>query len=155
MPLQPTFHPIRLAAALCALAFCGCGEETVATKPDRQFSAAQKSSCPASPFKAEYPIAPKVSAAGAEVEYHIEIYSSAGKYTREMDGSYDPNATQLPGRGGPAYSMMWDGKDYRGREAASGYYFFLVDYSFAGTGVVESQSRCVFYINQSDTGKLE
>lgn len=147
--------PKRILNALfLAPLFFGCGDDVAGSQlPDREFTDLQRSMCPESPFKPEYPMAPKTAAAYRMVHFRIEIYTSRGKFVDLLEGDFDPVSAQ-PGRGGsPAYPV-WDGRDAAGKEAPSGYYFMVVTLSDPASSYRQTQTECIFRINPDDEGKV-
>jgi hypothetical protein len=152
----PSLRGMLSSAALSmamSLVFLGCGDESTAPHSGKDFSDAQRSACPESPFKPEFPVAPKVSASARVIAYHVEIYTTRGKFINEWSGEYDPEVRD-PRTGGSSM-FLWDGRDASGKEVESGYYFFQVEMSNPGSTVTEKRSTCVFWLNQIDTDKLK
>lgn len=147
------FRPVHLLPAFSlALLLVGCGDEATATHPDKAFSDAQRASCPQSPFKAEFPIAPKRSAEAQLIEYHWDIYTSRGAFINDADGTFDPESRDPLTRN---TMILWDSKDAAGRPVPSGYYFFVVEMRIPGTTTAETRTSCVFVINEADRDKVE
>ncbi len=137
-----------------ALVLTGCGEDAVATQPDLAIPDSERSKCPESPFRPEFPMAPKLSAAEASIRpfnYDILIYTSRGKFITEMKGVYDPAA--IPA--GTRISLSWDGRDAAGNAVASGYYFMVTNLTDVTSGASSTRSECLFWINNSDYDKLK
>lgn len=154
---SPAAHPaipaflLRIAlATVFGLLLAACNDST-SSPPDRVFTDAQRASCPESPFKPEFPMAPKRSAEAQIISYAMEIYTSRGKFINAFSGSFDP-VSQNPST--PRSMIVWDGRDAAGKPVPSGYYFIAVEFSDPASGAKENRTSCVFYINNADQDKV-
>jgi hypothetical protein len=146
-----TAHIFRISLVAClGLLLAGCNEAT-SSPPDRAFTDAQRASCPESPFKPEFPIAPKRSAEAQAISYTMEIYASRGKFINAFSGSFDPLSQNTST---PRTMIVWDGRDAAGKKVPSGYYFIAVVFTDPASGAKESRTSCVFYINDADQDKV-
>jgi hypothetical protein len=143
--------PALVLGACLGLFLAGC-DETTSSHPERTFTEAQRASCPESPFKPEFPIAPKRSAEARIVAYTMEIYASRGKFINGFEGTFDPESRDLSQ---PRAMIVWNGKDAAGKPVPSGYYFIAVEFTFPETGAKENRTTCVFFINDADYDKME
>jgi flagellar hook assembly protein FlgD len=79
------------------------------------------------------------------------IYTSRGKFTREMAGVYDPNAANT----GDVTVLDWDGRDAAGVQVSSGYYFIVMTLSDPDSGMKKTSATCIFMINDADQDKVK
>ena len=135
-----------------SLLLSGCDESATASHPDRPFTDAQRASCPANPFKPEYPMAPKLSAEARAVNYDMQIYTSRGKFINGFTGSFDPESQD---RSQPRTMIVWNGKDAAGTPVPSGYYFIAVAFTDPVSGSKDNRTSCVFWVNDADYDKMK
>jgi hypothetical protein len=141
--------PLLLALALAA---CDSSSTGPASLPDREFTDAQRAACPANPFRPEFPMAPKRAAAARPVDFHIEIYTSRGRFVQVLDGEFDPEqASSRPG----VVSPVWDAKDASGNEVPSGYYFMVTTLTDPASGYKSTNTQCIFRVNPADEDKMK
>lgn len=148
---SPAAIPVKILGALLCLLLAGCNEAT-SSQPARTFTDAQRATCPDSPFKPEFPIAPKRSAEARIVAYAMEIYASRGKFINAFEGTFDP-LSNSPSQ--PRSMLVWDGRDAAGKTVPSGYYFFAVVFTDPQSGAKENSLSCLFYLNDADRDKLK
>ena len=144
---------VRVILSIAAgLLIAGCGDNPTAPHPDKVFADSQRASCPESPFRPEFPMTPKLAARSQVISFHAEIYTSQGVFVNQWDGEYDPQAVNTRG---PTAQIEWDGRDASGKEAASGYYFWVVKLMVPNSTTSETRIVCVFWINQADQDKVK
>lgn len=142
---------LRIGIGACLGLLLASCNDTTSSPPDRAFTDAQRASCPESPFKPEFPMAPKRSAEAQIISYAMEIYTSRGKFINAFSGSFDPVSQNSST---PRSMIVWDGRDAAGRPVPSGYYFIAVVFTDPVSGAKESRTSCVFYINNADQDKV-
>jgi hypothetical protein len=138
--------------SICWLFACEDANTGPAPLPDQTFTDSQRASCPESPFKPEYPVVPKRGAAQQTIHIYGEVYTTQGKFVTIWDAYVDPNA---PTGGTQRPRFAWDGRDYRGNEAPSGYYFVIVTMTDTASGQKQTQRQCFFWINPADQDKVQ
>lgn len=136
-------------AALALFLFTGCGTESEPGKT-LAISPTMRSSCPEHPFKPEFQAAAKVAAdaRSAALPIHVEIYDNDGKLVNEWDTDYNPQS-------GSSTHLVWAWTDSSGKQIPSGYYFFKMTVMPAGSSQPETQTRCVFFVNDLDRDKMK
>lgn len=133
----------RISIAL-ALNFMGCTSESDDYREKREFTDAQKSGCPAHPFKPEFQGIRKTGA-GQALDLRIKIHDYQGYLIKTI------LFQNISGPSVPPMQLMWDFKDDNGNAVKSGYYYW----SITDLATDEERVQCTFYVNPADQDKVQ
>lgn len=136
----------RMFLTLAIACLAGCGTDDSAPAKTMAISPGLRASCPDNPLLPAEKAAAGSAVAGYPVD--LEIYNDDGVMIREFNFEY------TPGQGPGSPQLLWDMKDSRGKQVPSGYYFMKTTITIEA-GISDTQTRCVFVINDADRDKVQ